>query len=228
KHARFALHQFFQLVDEARNRSVEAECRPRRELNLAGIAACALEHINSAELIEITARECTEAVLQLPRREIQILRAHQRPNARALMPLLDLVPPALALVQHHRGLFDKHARVLAYQIEQGRAGSRNRRIELPARKDRGLACAAGNMRLQLGWRLAAFQSSARTSAASQPRIDRLQQLLRRWSLSERKQQHFVNICRGPLRLWIETPDGLDLVAEEIDAHRALHLRTVNV
>ena len=45
---------------------------------------------------------------------------------------------------------------------------------------------------------------------------------------ERQQQRFVERRRGALRLGIELADGFDLVAEEIDADGAVHLRRVDV
>jgi hypothetical protein len=93
---------------------VKAQRGTRGELDLAGIAAGALEHIDSAKLIEIATGKGTESVFELPRGEVQILSAYKRSNARALMPLLNLVPPAFALVQHHRRLFDEDARVPAH------------------------------------------------------------------------------------------------------------------
>ena len=143
------------------------------------------------------------------------------------MPLLDLVPPALALVLHHRRLFDKDARrrpAGREQIQQRMRRSSHRRKKLPAGKDRRLARARRNVRLQLHRLFAAFERRPGEPAARQPRIDRAQHLLRHRNLGQRQQQRFIQRSCCALRLRIELADRLDLVAEEVDAHRALHLR----
>src|SRR5580700_11599202 len=84
------------------------------------------------------------------------------------------------------------------------------------------------MGLQFARRLTTFECSPCSTAAREARIDGLKQSFGRRCLSERKQQHLINRCRRALRLWIESADGLNLVAEEVDAHRPLHLRSVDV
>ena len=47
-------------------------------------------------------------------------------------------------------------------------------------------------------------------------------------LGERKQQRLVERALAALGLGVELADGLDLVAEEVDAHGPVHLRGVDV
>ncbi len=48
------------------------------------------------------------------------------------------------------------------------------------------------------------------------------------SLGERKQQRFIHGIRRALGGGIKLPDGLDLVPEELDAHRALIFRRIHI
>ena len=57
--------------------------------------------------------------------------------------------------------------------------------------------------------------------AAEARIDRGQQALGDRSFSERKQLRFVQAGLRALRFGIEFADGLNLVAEELDADRAV-------
>ena len=56
---------------------MEAHRRTRGELNFAGVAAIAFEHVDGAELVELAAAIGANAVLQVPWREVEILGAHQ-------------------------------------------------------------------------------------------------------------------------------------------------------
>ncbi len=148
------------------------------------------------------------------------------------MPLLHLVPPALALVRYHRRLFHKHPRLRSKQLRQTGLCPRHRRIKLPPRENssvRLLPARMLHMRLQLPRHLAALQRLARRRPRPrQPRIDRLQQLLRRRRLRQRKQQHMLHRVRGPLRLRIKSSDRLNLIPKKIDPHRPLHLRPIHI
>ena len=147
------------------------------------------------------------------------------------MSLLDLVPPALTLVLHHRRLFDEDARVRpcgGEQVEDAQLRSGNRGEELPSGKHGRFACACAHVGLQLYRRLAAFELSRCDAAARQPCVDGGQQLLRNRSLGERKQERLVEMRAAALRLGVELADGLDLVAEEVDADGTIHLRRVDV
>ncbi len=157
------------------------------------------------------------------------------------MALLDLVPPAIDLVAHHRRFVDEQ-RALGRQSEQRLIRSRHRREKLPPRKD---AHAAG--RGQLGSqlfipvrllacafqpRICAFQFASRAFQLHplpiEPPVNRGQQPLCHRGLGERQKLRLVQPALRALRLRIELADGLDLVAEEFDAHRPVGLRRIHV
>ena len=50
-----------------------------------------------------------QAVVEVPGREVDVFGADEVADAGAVVALLDLVPPALALVLDHGGLFDEDA-----------------------------------------------------------------------------------------------------------------------
>ena len=66
-----------------------------------------VEHVDGAELIEVEADVRFEQGLQNFGTKIDIFRADERTDAGALVTLLDLVPPAVDLVAHHRGFVDE-------------------------------------------------------------------------------------------------------------------------
>ena len=82
------------------------------------------------------------------------------------MALLDLVPPALALVLDHGGLFDEDAGGWAEEVEQAEVGAGDGGEELPAGEDGGFAGARRDVGLQLGGFFAAFEVRAGCSAAA--------------------------------------------------------------
>ena len=55
-----------------------------------------------------------------------------------------------------------------------------------------------------------------------------EQLLRHRCFGERQQQGFIHRCGRALRFGIEFADGFNLIAEEIEAHGAIHLRRIDV
>ena len=59
-------------------------------------------------------------------------------------------------------------------------------------------------------------------------MDRRQQLLFDGSLGKRKQHGLVHVGRRALGCGIEVAHRLNLVAEELDAHRTLHLRRIDI
>ena len=65
------------------------------------------------------AGEVAEAVVEVPGGEVDVFGADEVADAGAVVALLDLVPPALALVLDHGGLFDEDAGVRG---RGGRAG----------------------------------------------------------------------------------------------------------
>ena len=76
---------------------------------------------------------------------------------------------------------------------------------------------------------AAIELRARSCARPrESRVDSLEKLLGRRSLSQRQQQRFVELCTGALRFGIVLANGLDLVAEEVDSNGSVHFRRVHV
>ena len=183
-------------------------------------------------MVELAAGEPAQAVVEFPRGDVDVFGADERANAGALVALLDLVPPALALVLHHRRLFEEDARGRAEEIEQSevglRSGGRDRREEFPAGEDGGFTGTSREMSL-LDRPFAAFECCTGGRAAPcEAGVDGGENLLCDRRLGERQQQRLVQRGGGTLRLGVETADGLDLVAEEFDAHGAVHLRRVGV
>src|SRR6202021_578346 len=102
-----------------------------------------VEDIDGAELVELEAGELVEAVVEVPGGEVDVLGGNQIADAGAVVALLDLVPPALALIFDHGGLFDEDAwgggAGGAEEIEEGEVGSGDGGEELPAGKDGGFS-----------------------------------------------------------------------------------------
>ena len=119
--------------------------RPRVEVDLGEIGSVGIQNINRAKLVEFASAEVTQAVVERPWRDVDILRADEVSDAGTLMALLDLVPPALALVLHHRGLFDEDACRGAEQVEQRAVCSGYGGKEFPTREDRCFAGSRGDM-----------------------------------------------------------------------------------
>src|SRR5512142_2472191 len=109
----------------------------RGKFNLRQLAAVRVENIHRAQLVQIAPGRASQAVLKIPRRKVDILRSDEGADSRAIVSLLDLVPPALALVLDHRRLFDKDPCRWAEQVKQSLIRASYRSKELPARKDRG-------------------------------------------------------------------------------------------
>ncbi len=87
-----------------------------------------------------------EAVVEVPGGEVDVFGADEIADAGAVVALLDLVPPALALVFDHGGLFEEDAGRWAggaEEIEEGLVGSGYGGEELPAGEDGGFAGAGG-------------------------------------------------------------------------------------
>src|SRR5579875_3637389 len=134
------------------------------------------------------------------------------------MPLLDLVPPALALVLHHSGLFYEHARLRAEEVKERRLCASDRSIKLPAREDRCFAVPGPRFRT---WSTRLFADAAR---ACEPCVDGLKDFFTDRDFREREQQCGLDLRAGALRFRIEAADGLDLGIEEVNADGALVLR----
>ena len=87
-----------------------------------------------------------EAVVEVPGGEVDVFGADEVADAGALVALLDLVPPALALIFDHGGLFDEDAWGGAggvEEIEEGEVCAGDGGEELPAGEDGGFAGARG-------------------------------------------------------------------------------------
>ena len=197
---------------------MKAQRGPRRQLDLAQRRVL-VQHVHRAQLIQIQAHVRLERGPQHFRPQINVFRPDQRADARPLMALLHLVPPAIDLVAHHRRLIDKQ-RAARHEREQRLLRAGNGREKLPPRKD---AHAAG--RRGLGRHLFIFHFDA---LPAQPRVHRGQQALRHRRLGQRQQLRLVQSRLRALRFGIEFADGLDLVAEELDAHGPVGLGRVDV
>src|ERR1039458_1553088 len=132
------------------------------------------------------------------------------------MALLDLVPPAFALVLHHGRFFDKDAGSGAKEVEQGGVGACDRRKEFPAREDRSVSGARRNVGLEFPWLFPAFELRTWQARPREARVDRGENLLGDRRFRERKQQSFVERGGGTLSLGVKAADGLHLVAGERD------------
>ena len=193
---------------------MEAHGGPRSEGDLGGIGAVGIEDVDGAQLIELAAGVGADLLPQLPWRKIKIAWAHQVPDAGAVVALLDFVPPALALVFDHGGLLGEHAGLGSQEVEQGRARAGHRGVELPAGEDGGFGLPGPRVRTR-GARVFACRSSA---GAGETGVDRFQQLGGDRCFGEREQKGGLQLRAGALRVGIEASDGLDLVAEEVDAN----------
>jgi hypothetical protein len=98
-----------------------------------------VEDIDSAELIEFDTGVHADAVVEIPWGEIDVVGFDEGADAAAVVALLDLVPPAFALVFDHGGLFDVHARLGAHEVEDGAVCAGDGREELPAGEDADVA-----------------------------------------------------------------------------------------
>ncbi len=197
---------------------MEAQRGPRGQFDLAERRVL-VEHVHRAELIEIEAHVRVERRLQDFGAQIDVFGPDERADSGALVALLDLVPPAVDLVAHHGRLVDEE-RAARHEREQRALGAGDGREELPSRKD---ADAAG--RRGFGGHLFVFDFDA---LPAQPPIDRGQQALGDRRLGQRQQLRFVEARLRALRLGIEFADGLNLVAEELDAHGAVGFGRVDV
>ena len=198
---------------------MEPQCRPRSELDLAQRLVL-VQHIHHAQLIDVQPRMRRQLRLQNLRPQINVRRRDQRPDARPLVPLLDLVPPAVDLVFDHRRLFHQQHRARK-QIEQRARRAAHTGEEFPSRKDRNAARGNGLFhQLRIICR--------RHARSAQPRVYRRQQPFRHRRLGQRQQPRFIQRRRRALRLRIEFPDRLNLVAEKLKPHRPVCFRRIDV
>ncbi len=211
-------HQVLQLLSERGNGAMEPQRGPRRQLDLAQ-SSVLIQHVHRAQLIQIEAHVRVEQGLQNLGAKINVLRAHERADSRALMPLFDFVPPAIDLVADHCRLVDKE-RASRGEREQRALRTGHGREKLPSWKDAHAA-----RRSSLGRHLLILGLDA---LPAQPSIHRGQQMLGHRRLRQRQQLRLVQSRLRALRLGIEFADGLNLVAKELDAHRTVGFRRVDV
>ncbi len=216
-------------VDEGGDGAVESRGGAGVELDFGEGGVVGVEDVDGSELVEFGAGELAESVVELPGRDVDVLGADEIADAGAIVALLDLVPPALALIFDHGGLFDEDAGVGADEIEEGFCGSGDGCEELPAGEDCGFTGAGGDVGLELGGGLAALELCGGCGAgAGEARVDGLEDLFGDGDLGEREQERGVEGGGAALGFGVEFADGFDLVAEEVDADGAVHFWGVDV
>jgi len=164
------------------------------EVDLGEIAAVGVEDIDRAKLVEFAAAELMQTVVEVPWRHVDVFRADEIADARALVALLDLVPPTFALVLDHRGLFDEDARRAAAgaeEVKQREVGTRNRSKKLPAWKDGCFARARTDVGLKLNGLFAALDCCSSRAGAGEACIDRGEKFFGNGRFGEGKEQSVV-------------------------------------
>ena len=166
----------------------------RGEVDLGELAAVGVEDVDGAELIEVEPEKLRGGGRRGPRARGRCLRGGRGADAGAVVALLDFVPPALALVFDHGGLFDEDARAAEAheEIEQGELARRRRGRRTPSRERRWLRrCGVATCVLQLGWLFAAFERCSGSACAREAGVDGGEELFGDGSFGERQQQGFV-------------------------------------
>ena len=197
---------------------MESECRPRVQLDLAQRRVF-IEHVNSAKLVQIKPHARVKRRPQHLWPQIDLLRPDQRPDPRPLMALLDLVPPAIDLIAHHRRLLDEK-RAFGQQSQQRLIRPGHCTEELPARKN-----AHPSRSRQICGHLLVFPFHP---LPAQPPMHCGQQALRHWRLGQRQQLRLVEARLRPLRLRVEFANRLNLITEELNADRPVRFRRVHI
>jgi len=202
------------------------------EVDFGEVAAVGVEDVNCAELVELEAGVFVEAVAEVPGREIDVFWSDEIADAGAVVTLLDLVPPALALIFDHGGLFEEDARSGwaggAEEIEEGEIGPSYGGEELPSGEDGCFTGSSADVGEELGGFFAAFEDCACSACAGKAGVDGGEEFVGDGSFGEWEEQGVVESGGGALGFGIEAADGLDLVAEEVDADGTVHLRGVHV
>ena len=230
--AGFLLHERVECVDERGDGAVEALGGAGGEVDFGEVAAVGVEDVDGAELVELDAGEFVEAVVEVPGGEVDVFGADEVADAGAVVALLDLVPPALALIFDHGGLFDEDAGCGgaggAEEVEEGEVGSGDGGEELPAGEDGGFAGAGADVGEELGGLFAAFEGCACGAGAGEAGVDGGEEFFGDGGFGEREEQGVVEGGAAALGFGVEFADGFDLVAEEVDADGAVHLGGVDV
>ncbi len=170
------------------------------------------------QMLDIGSRQAGQFLPPVFGRKIQVGGPDQVAHSAALVRLLDARPDVIELGPEPFRFVGQHQGA-RQQIEHGMTGARHRRIKLPSGKDGDSAGAHGLLNDFL---------VARDALAGQAGMNRAQQFLADRSLGQGKQQGFVRGIRRALGGGIELADGLDLVAEKLDAHRAFGFRRVDI
>ena len=138
------------------------------------------------------------------------------------MALLDLVPPALALVLDHGGLFDEDAGGGAEEVEEvlrlaPATGAKNsqpgKMVASPVRVATWVRSSVGSS--------PPSRAAPASSAAGQAGVDGGEEFFGDGGFGEREEEGVVERGAGALGVGVEAADGFDLVAEEVDADGAV-------
>ncbi len=175
ENASFLFDEGVEGVDERGDGAVEALCGPGGEVDFGEVAAVGVEDVDCAELVELEAGELVETVVEVPGGEVDVFGADEVADAGAVVALLDLVPPALALVFDHSGLFDEDAGRYwsggAEEVEESEVGAGDGGEELPAGKDGGFAGTGADVGEKFGGLFAAFEGRACGAGAGEAGVD---------------------------------------------------------
>ena len=151
-------------------------------------------------------------------REIQIGRPYQIADSTAFMSFLYTRP----------GVFELGFQVLRFvgddesareQIEYGAIGAGNGSIELPAREHGHSAradCLLDNL------------FGAGNSFSGKSGMNCAEKVVANGSFGQRQEDRFIHGIRGPLGCRFELADGLNLVAEKLNAHRTVRFGRVDI
>ena len=173
-----------------------------------------------------------EAVVEVPGGEVDVFGANEVADAGAVVALLDLVPPALALIFDHGGFFDEDAGCGGLE-----ALRRSRRVRLApatgAKNSQPGKMVASPVRVLTWVRssagfFAAFEGCTCCAGAGEAGVDGGEEFFGDGSFGEGEEQGVVERRAAALGFGVELADGFDLVAEEVDADGAVHLGGVDV
>ena len=218
--------RFFNCSVKRGDGTVKAKRGPRVQLDFAERCVF-VEHVDGAKLIEIEADVRLELGLQNLRAQINVLGPDERADAGALVPLLDLVPPAIDLIAHHAQAHRQRARSAGASVSRDLSAPATDGEELPAGKD---ADAAGGRRFDghLFFVAFGFGSESATPLLAQARMNRGQQVFGYGRFSKRQKLRLVQAGLRALRLRIELADGIDFVAEKLDADGPIGFGRVDI
>ena len=169
------LHESVESVDERGDGTVEAHRGACGEVDFGEVAAVCVEDIDCAELVELDTGVFVQTIVEIPGRKIDVFRPDEIADAGAVVPLLDFVPPALALILDHGGLFHEDPRSCrvggAEEVEEGQVGPGDRGEELPAGEDGSFSGSCADMSQKFGGLFAALEGCACAACAGQTGVD---------------------------------------------------------